>query len=208
MRLNWTYNPETRTATTVIDESLSYQTSDGGQSIKKFVDGELVKTFWKYGPKNVFMTKAENGWHIPDNRRDTWTGEIVWLSKRYTDIVGKVYDKWTEGIRNREGNLIMVGEDCGGYGVTDPEEKMSVCRLAAPADYSEWWDYDPIAYSKDYNEEDTYGEGVVWRQHHVTKEIVRVGTNQGPMPNCVYPMIHGPYVVNRADIVKKRGIMT
>ena len=205
MRLDWTYDIGTRTAKTVINDELYYTTIDGGQTIDKYVDGELVRTFHKYGPDKKYTTKASNGWHNDELRTDSWTGEVVWLSRYHHASVGKLYSPWVNGIKNKHGELELVGTSCGGFGVTNPEELISVCRLVSPADTGEWWDWDIIATNINYNDDDTYNEGVVWRKHKTTGQIVRVGSNQCHIPTCVYPTIHGPFVVSDSDIIDKYG---
>ena len=50
MILNWKYNVETKIAYVDVVPGLRYETPDGGQTINKLVDGEIVETFHKFGP--------------------------------------------------------------------------------------------------------------------------------------------------------------
>lgn len=208
MKLNWKYDVENRTAKAVITDNLFYTCSDGGQTINKFVDGQQVKTFHKYGPDNKFcdispqtglhLTPAETGY------QDDWPHELAWLSKSFPNVVGSYFNpEYTDGFINKFGDLEDLGTKRG-MGVTDNIEKISINRMASPANEVEWWDWETIATGPDVAE-DCMGRGTWWRKNKNTGEIVRTSGGTPPYPCCVHPVVHGPYVVDESDIDKHGG---
>lgn len=206
MKLDWTYDPNTREAKTVITDTLYYTTNDGGQTINKFVNDKLAKTFHKYGKDDKFSNVAPTGIHIEvSTHADKWPTEVEWLAETYPEIVGNLYIDWNNGFKNKDGRIEDVGRTRG-FGITDTDELISINRLCAPANFTEWWDWEVIATSKKQIDEDCT-DGMIWRKNKNTGEIVRVSTNHPPMPCCVYPRIHGPWPVTIEDIAEHDGVM-
>lgn len=204
MKLNWTYDPNTREAKTVITDSLYYTTNNGGQTINKFVDGILDRSFHKYGEGNTFTETSHTGRHA-EFLDDDWPNEVAWLSKTYPEIVGKLYQDWDNGFKNRKGQIEDIGSKRG-FGITDPDELISINRMCAPANFIEWWGWELIAFSEEKLDEDS-PKGVVWMKNNDTGEIVRVSAAHPPMPCCVFPKIHGPWPVTEDDIKEHGGVM-
>lgn len=205
MELRWKYDPVERLATAKITDNLYYTTPDGGQTINKFENGVLVDQFHKYGPENKF-SEVGPGMHmqVPINV-DFWTNELHYLAKTYPEIVGELHRDWTEGYRTIDGKLVDVGVSKG-HGVNNPVDKIAVNRLCCPANETEWWDWDIIAWSPNDIGNDCHGRGVVWRKHKETGQLVRVSAGTPPYPCCVHPVVHGPFPVDESDIELHNGI--
>jgi len=205
MELIWKYDPNTKVAKCIINESLYYETPDGGQTINKYYDSQLVDVIHKYGDETLkFTTVAPTGNHLNSGEFYRWIDEIIFLSQSYPDIVGKLYLPWKNGFKNKDGDIEAVGVERG-LGVNNPEDMLSINRLCIPSNITEWWDWDIIAYNDEWISEDSYGRGILWRKNRTTGEIVRVGNGQSPMPCCVYPLIYGPWPVEESDIEANGG---
>ena len=191
MKLNWTYDPITKIAKTVITDQLFYTTNDGGQTILKFVNDELVSTFHKYGPDLKFSEVSLTGKHTETTHNHEWDKEVSWLSKEYPEIVGEVLPEWDKGFLSKDGSIIDVGIRKG-YGVVSPDNPISINRLCQPANEIEGWDYEQVAWSKT-NVDDECPDGVQWIRHKTTGQLYRMGVLQPMNPCCVFPKIHGPY---------------
>lgn len=198
MQLIWNWDPEVKMATAIVNSSLQYKSPDGGQTIMKYVDGNLVNTFHKYGPDNKFAEFSASGMHT-DLGPNTWGDEVVWLSQNYADILGPFMGYYDQGFRNRDGGLDDVGK-MRGFGVNNPSDKISVNRMLAPANLTEWWDWDTIAITAVDGHPDCQGRGMVWRKNYKTGEIVRVSAGNPPYPCCCFPTIYGPYPVAEEDL--------
>jgi hypothetical protein len=206
MELTWNYDPNTRIAKCVVDESLHYETPDGGQTISKFYNNQSVGVLYKYGDEKLrFTTKAVTGIHLDNHDyQDQWCDEILFLCESYPDIVGLLNYPWHDGYKNKNGEIEAVGVQRG-FGVNNPNDMLSINRLCIPSKITEWWDWDIIAYKEEWASEDSYDEGVLWRKNRITGQIVRVGSGQPPMPCCVFPLIHGPWPVDESDIETNGG---
>lgn len=208
MKLNWTYDVEKRLATTTITPELYYTTPDGGQTINKYVNNELVQTFHKYGPEHKFTAITdETGHHtqLSEDFVDEWPAEVKWLSDTYPEIVGKLYPDWDKGFLNSKGEIEDVGQ-LRGFGIVSPDEPISINRLCCPANEVEWWDWEVIASTDKDVAEDCMGRGTWWRRNKKTGEIVRTSMSTPPYPCCVHPVVHGPYKVDDSDIDLHGGI--
>jgi len=205
MELKWIYDPSTRISKTVITDSLYYTTDDGGQTIKKYMDGELVNTFHKYGPDHKFMTTAfEGGMHM-HGHMDEWIDEVEYIAQTYPDIVGPLIRDWEKGYKNKYGQIEDVGVHRG-MGVLSADNPVSINRICQPASIQEMWDYEIIATSPNDIDEDCRGLGVRWVKHKETGQIYRMGGgNMVPYPCCAFPTIHGPWPVDESDITLHGG---
>lgn len=204
MELKWVYDPSTKISRVDITDSLYYTTNDGGQTIKKYVNGENIKDFHKYGPENKFTETAPNGQHMDTLGLDEWPKEVEWLSDNYSHIVGKLYRDWDKGFLNKHGVIEDIGVTRG-QGVISPELPISINRICQPASVQEMWDYDVIAYSTIDIDEDCRGFGVKWVKHKETGQIFRMSAHV-PYPCCAFPSIHGPWPVDDSDIELHKGI--
>lgn len=205
MELKWIYDPNTRISKTQITGDLYYTTNDGGQTIEKYVNNQLVDTFHKYGPNIKFNTVNIDGKYSEFINEDFWPDEVIWLSETYPEIVGKLYIDWDKGFLNRYGEIEDIGK-LRGMGVLSAEQPISINRICQPASIQELWDYDIIAYSDENIAEDCNGLGIQWIKHKVTGQIYRMGRGQVLYPCCVYPVIHGPWPVEESDIDLHNGI--
>lgn len=204
MQLNWVYDPNTRISRVDITDNLYYTTNDGGQTIKKYVNGMLEKELHKYGPDLKFTETSWTGSHIDNISMDEWTDEVVWLSDNYSHIVGKLYRHWDKGYLNQNGEIEDVGVHRG-MGVISPELPIAVNRICQPASVQEMWDYEKIAEADTSPYEDCRGGGLKWMKHKITGQIYRMGNKLVPYPCCAFPSIHGPWPVDLDDITKHGG---
>jgi len=206
MKLTWKYDPNTKVAKCVINESLYYETPDGGQTINKYYNSQLVNVIHKYGDETLkFTTMAPAGNHLNlEEFIDGWVDEVIFLSETYPDIVGKLYLSWKNGFKNKDGNIEGVGE-LRGFGVNDLEDMLSINRLCIPSNITEWWDWDIIAFKDQRENETFYEKRLCWKKNRTTGEVVRVGDGQSPVPCCVFPLIHGPWPVEESDIEANGG---
>ena len=109
MILDWKYNVETKIATVDVVPGLRYETPDGGQTINKFVDGELVDTFHKFGPDRKFKGfDLEGGaFGLPSSEiNDEWPSEVAWLASAYPDAVGPLISDWDMGFLHKDGEIL------------------------------------------------------------------------------------------------------
>ncbi len=204
MELKWVYDPNTRISKTEITSDLYYTTDDGGQTIKKYVNGELVKTMHKYGPDRKFDNVAPTGIHVDNIGQDEWPEEVIWLSETYPEKVGILYQYWQNGYKNKNGEIEDIGVERG-MGILSEDNPISINRICQPASIQEWWDYDTIAQSPVDVDEDCGGTGVKWIRHKVTGQIYRVGGGHPLFPCCMFPKIHGPWPVDESDIELHKG---
>lgn len=205
MELKWVYDPATRISKTQITENLYYTTNDGGQTIKKYVNGLFNRDLHKYGPTFKSMEICNTGLHIDSPNLDEWADEVKWLAATYPNIVGELLPDWDQGFLNRNGELEDIGK-LRGQGVVSKENPISVNRICQPASIQEMWDYDCIAYTDESPYEDCLGTGLKWMKHKETGTILRLGGKQVPFPCCVFPIVHGPYEVDESDIEAHNGI--
>ena len=104
MELHWKYNPNTRIAKAIINEELYYETPDGGQTINKYVNGEFVRAFHKYGEDQKFTSYDATSNHLGYvHSLDEWNPEITWLAKTYSKEVGTIHMPWNDGYINSRG---------------------------------------------------------------------------------------------------------
>jgi hypothetical protein len=207
MQLKWTYDVANRLATTTITDNLYYTTPDGGQTINKYVDGVLVKSFHKYGEENKFTHVTDDTGHhmvVDSSQVDEWPEEVEWLARNHGDVVGELYSDWDKGFLNVNGDIDDVGK-LRGFGITNPDDKISINRLCCPANEVEWWDWETIAMGPDVDD-DCMDRGTWWRRNKKTGEIVRTSGQTPPYPCCVHPVVHGPYTVDESDIEKNNGV--
>lgn len=204
MELKWNYDPSTRISKTVITDNLYYTTKDGGQTIHKYVNDQLVRTLHKYGPDNKFTETGHDGLHIDVPGLDDWIDEIKWIAETYPDIVGPLLRDWENGYLNKDGNIEDVGVHRG-MGVLSAENPISINRIGQPASIQEMWDYDVIAYTEKDVAEDCRGMGTKWVKHKETGQIYRMGAGEPPFPCCAFPTVHGPWPVDENDITKHGG---
>jgi hypothetical protein len=205
MELHWKYNPNTKIAKAIVNEELYYETPDGGQTINKYVNGEFVRAFHKYGEDKKFTNYEVTSNHLGyKHDLDEWNSEITWLANTYSNEVGSIHMPWTDGYINSRGVIEDVGITRG-YGVNNTEDKQAVNRMGLSCKVQEWWGWDLIAYSTK-ELDNCHGFGLVWRKNKQTNEIVRVGGGQPQVPCCVYPVIHGPWTVDDSDIELHEGV--
>lgn len=205
MELHWKYDPNTKIAKAIINEDLYYETTDGGQTINKYVNGEFVRAFHKYGEENKFSNYEASSNHLGyQHNLDEWNPEMVWLSKHHADTVGEMHMPWNDGYVNIRGEIEDVGFTRG-YGVNNPDDKLSVNRIGLSCKVQDWWGWEIIATSKK-ELDNCHGFGLEWRRNIETGEIVRVGGGAPPVPCCVYPVTHGPWPVDESDIDLHEGV--
>ena len=208
MILNWTYNAETKIAAVDVVPGLRYETPDGGQTIDKFVDGELVDTFHNFGPEAKFTEFSNDSSHGMEagTYRDEWPTEAAWLAVEYPEVVGPLITDWDLGFLDVNGNIRGVGEKWG-MGVVSPDNPVSVNRICVPASVQEWWGWEQIAHSTKNIDETCHELGVRWMRNIESGKIVRVGHGQPQIPCCVFPTMHGPFEVDISDIALHDGII-
>jgi hypothetical protein len=205
MELPWTYDPHTRLMKVIIDDTLYYETYDGGQTINKYVNNELVNTIHKYGPDEKFTTPVLTGNHREGVPYDSgWSEELLFLSQNYSDKLGEFMPEWTDGFMNKNGELEAVGIKRGS-GINNLIERLSVNRLCLPSKITEYWDWPVIASSSKQIDEHC-PNGVVWRRHKDTGKIIRTSSGASPHPCDVFPLIHGPFEVDESDIALHDGM--
>lgn len=207
MELKWVYDPNTKISKTQITPELYYTTNDGGQTIKKYVNNELVNTFHKYGPDFKSTDTALTGVHTTVQGLDEWIPEIHWIAENYKEIVGEFFPLWDKGFLNKNGEIEDVGVHRG-MGILSVEQPISINRIGQPATIQEQWDYDVIATSTKNLDEDCRGSGLKWLRHKETGQIYRLGGSAPLYPCCAFPTIHGPWPVDESDIDLHGGIRT
>lgn len=199
MELKWVYDPNTRISKTQITPELYYTTNDGGQTIKKYVNNELVNTFHKYGPDFKFTETAWSGTHIDNIGLDEWTDEVRWIAENYKDVVGEFLPYWDKGFLNKNGEIEDIGKTRG-MGVLSADKPISINRICQPSSVQEMWDYEEIAYTDKDVAEDCRGTGTRWMRHKETGQVVRMAKGLVPFPCCAFPTVHGPWPVDESDI--------
>lgn len=206
MILNWKYDVKTKIAFVDIVPGLRYETPDGGQTINKFVDGELVDTFHKFGPEIKFTGYSPDSSHgmKREDFNDEWPSEAAWLAIEYPEVVGPLISDWDMGFLHEDGEIHDIGKKRG-MGVVSPDNPISINRICLPASVQEWWGWEQIARSNKNIDEACHGQGVRWMRNKETGKIVRVGDGQPQVPCCVYPVMHGPYEVDASDIALHNG---
>jgi hypothetical protein len=206
MILDWKYNVETKIAAVDIVPGLRYETPDGGQTINKFVDGEIVETFHKFGPENKFTGFSRDSTHGMQLGEyfDEWPDEVSWLAAEYPEAVGPLISDWDLGFLEVDGEIRDVGKRRG-MGVVSPDKPVSINRICQPAWVQEWWGWEQIARTDKCLDEACHGIGMRWMRNKETGEIVRVGNEQPQVPCCVFPTMHGPYKVDSSDIALHDG---
>jgi len=208
MILNWKYNAETKIAAVDVVPGLRYETPDGGQTINKFVDGELVDTFHKFGPDRKFTGFSADSSHDVDPTTfvDEWPIEVAWLAAEYSHVLGPLITDWDLGFLHEDGEIHDVGSRRG-MGVVSPDNPVSINRICLPASVQEWWGWEQIARTDKNLDEACHGTGMRWMRNKETGKIVRVGDGQPQVPCCVYPTMHGPYEVDVVDIALHDGVL-
>jgi len=208
MILDWQYNVNTKIASVDVVPGLRYETPDGGQTINKFVDGELVSTFHKFGPDKKFTGADPQGsgrFGIPaDEIYDDWPAEVMWIAKTYPDVVGELIPDWDKGFLNKNGEIEDIGKKRG-MGVVSSDKPVSINRICQPAWVQEWWDWDTVAVNPNKKLDENCHFGIEWKRNKATGKIVRIGNGHPQVPCCVFPHLHGPYEVTADDIVKNEG---
>ena len=161
MILNWKYNVETKIAYVDVVPGLRYETPDGGQTINKLVDGEIVETFHKFGPENKFTGFSRDSTHgmDPTTYRDEWPTEAAWLAVEYPEVVGPLISDWDLGFLEVDGEIRDVGKRRG-MGVVSPDNPVSVNRICLPASVQEWWGWERIASTTKNLDEACHGMGM------------------------------------------------
>lgn len=192
MLLNWNYDVDTKCLKLTIDDDLYYTSMDAGKTIEKYCKQEKVAVL-------LDRKKTSKGFV------DEWSEELNWLSDNYSHIVGKLYRPWIFGYKEKDGTLKDKGK-FRGQGVVSPENPISLNRLGVPANITEWWDYDCIAYGPGIDES-SLERGLVWYKHKIDGTILRTSSSNSPYPDEIFPIIHGPYIVEINDIEKHNGIL-
>lgn len=192
MLLEWNYDAEHRLLKLIIDNDLYYKSDDAGKTIEKYYKSEKVA--------NLYESK-----NTGDGFIDEWSEELKWLSENYAHIVGELHRPWIFGYLEKDGTIKDIGK-ARGQGVVSPENPISLNRLGVPANISEWWDYDLIAYGPPIDDASKQ-RGIVWYKHKTNGTILRTSNGNGPHPDHIFPLIHGPFIVDISDIKNNRGVL-
>jgi hypothetical protein len=188
MKLDWIYNPTTKITRLDITATLYYETPDGGQTIKKFEDGQLADTFYKYGKDITFLghnPDPDCGHDMTDSKfEDAWPDQMRMLCEVYPDIAGT--PAFSETCLTETGDLETRPAPVS---VVSDDLHVSINRMGVPGSVQGWWDWEVI-YTSSINLDDTCKYGMTWRKHKTTGKIVRAGTNHPQIPCCMWPMIH------------------
>lgn len=207
MELKWNWDAKNKMASAYVDNTLHYKTPDGGQTIHKYVNNALVKTFHKYGSDKKFTDYSPSGLHTGDGSVDEWPAEVQWLADNYSNKLGEFNPKYDEGFRERDGSLVDAGK-MRGFGVNNMSDKISVNRTLAAANITEWWDWDVVGVSPDDAAPECQGRGTIWRKNYKTGKIVRTSSGTPPFPCCCFPVIYGPWELEtdlQTDLDKYNG---
>jgi hypothetical protein len=178
MKLDWKYHPGTQLAILELDvePSLRYETPDGGQTINKFVNGELEETFHMFSSEHKFLDYNEH----PDCGMEqtdfdpAWPDELAWLADTFPDLVGA----------NSTNQYNRMGVDGAVQG---------------------WDDYDLFAESEESPDPLCYNKGLFWWKHKETGKIYRTGRGQPQIPDIMHPKIYGPFEVTLEDVAEHNG---
>ena len=195
MELNWVPNLQENLLTFEID-NLKYTTIDGGQNIKKYIDGVYEKTIRQFPGRPL-------DWIAPSQQppytnqegdgEDEWFEELDWLISTYSEELGEKHLVTT--YRLRDGNLWDAGRVLGN-GANNLTDLISVNRLGQPASVQERWDWEPLAnYLKPVELSEN---GLTWSRNIHTGEIWRHGNAQH-CPCHVFPKIVKPVQVFDLD---------
>lgn len=188
MILDWKYDIQQRLLKLQLNE-FTYTSGDGGRNISKYKNDFFLRNFSVVNHDGV--------------EHDQWLDEIEWIAENYKDQVGILHKPWLEGYRQKDGSIIDIGVTIGN-GVVSKENLLFVDRLCIPANFIEWWDYEKIAFGPSLDKD--VPRDTIWYQHIETKQIVRTSNNNGPYPDYIHPLIHGPYIVDEDDIKQHGGV--
>lgn len=209
MQIDWQYDPATRVMHFTLGDNLRYESVDGGQNIKKYDNGELVKTISKYPTMNgesILNMDGTNIWDKVkelniDETMDEWPFELKWILENYPDEVGEMHSNYVDGYRTRDGDIVDQGVGRG-TGVNNLEEKISTNRIGIPASVQEWWDYEDIGVINRAFDEPGLGNGKLYKIHTETGKLYATGTQNPPVPCCAYPITYGPIEVTKEEVLQ------
>ena len=182
MQLDWQLNTSDNSLTFEID-NIKYYTLDGGQNIKKYIDGEYVTTLRQFSNSPVDWVAPFSNPPYEDGSPDEWCDELDWLLENYSHIIGEEHRVTT--YRNRDG-IVVDEERILGRGANNLTDLIPVNRIGIPANIQERWDWEVLATSHVIHK--NAPDGISWSQNKNTKEIIRHGSGQS-CPCHVYPEI-------------------
>jgi len=190
MRLDWKYDIESRLLTLNIDE-YTYKSVNGGQVISKYKKDFFLRDF--------FVEIQDDNFAY-----DPWLDEIIWITTHFSHITGPLIKPWTHGYKQKDGTLMYTDEVLGN-GVLSKEDPILVDRLGIPVNVTEWWDYEKIAFGPSLDPQ--INRDTIWYKHVIDGHIMRTSSNNGPYPDFMHPIIHGPYMVDESDIEEQGGVL-
>jgi hypothetical protein len=205
--LTWHYEHETHRQHFIVDNKM-YETFDGGQNIKKYVDDVYVTTLRQYPHLPIdFIYKVDDDLSgllmIPST--DQWADEMLELIEQYPDELGEHLP--IKEYRQRD-NSIKTFEHVLGVGVNNLKDKIRINRMGIPDNIQENWGYEvlvswtgPVTNSPD---------GLQWKQHPDTGEIIRTPAGNS-FPCHVFPKVYPTEILESkedviADIIKCTGV--
>ena len=205
--LTWHYEHETHRQHFIVDNKM-YETFDGGQNIKKYVDDVYVTTLRQYPHLPIdYIYKVDDDLSgllmIPST--DQWADEMLELIEQYPDELGEHLP--IKEYRQRD-NSIKTFEHVLGVGVNNLTDKIRINRMGIPDNIQENWGYEvlvtwtgPVTNSPD---------GLQWKQHPDTGEIIRTPAGNS-FPCHVFPEVYPTAILESkehviADIIKCTGI--
>jgi hypothetical protein len=204
--LTWHYTQQTKRQHFIIDNKM-YETFDGGQNIKKYVDGVYITTLRQYPHLPIdFVYKVEDGITPPDMlpSTDQWADEMLELIEQYPDELGEFLP--IKEYRQQDGS-IKTYEHTLGVGVNNLTDKIRINRMGIPDSIQENWDYELLV-SWD-NAVLNSPTGIHWKRHKDNGEIIRTPAGNS-FPCHVFPEVHPTEVLASkedliTDIVKWSG---
>jgi len=209
MKIDWQYDPATRVMHFTVGDNLRYESVDGGQNIKKYNNGELVKTISKYPTMNGESILNMDGTRIwekvkelnIDETLDEWPVELEWLLENHSDEIGEMYTNYVDGYKTRDGLIVDQGK-WRGTGVDNLTDKISTNRIGIPASVQEWWDYEDIGRIDKAFDEPGLSNGKLYKVHTETGKIYVTGTENPPIPCCAYPITYGPIEITKEEVLE------
>ena len=205
--LTWHYEQETNRQHFVIDNKM-YETFDGGQNIKKYVDDVYVTTLRQYPHLPIdFIYEVEDGVTAPDMppSSDQWADEMLLLIEQYPDELGEYLP--IKEYRQRD-NSIKTFEHVLGVGVNNLKDKIRINRMGIPDNIQENWGYEVLV-SWLGSVSNSPG-GLQWKQHLDTGEFIRTPSGNS-FPCHVFPKVYPTEILESkedviADIIKCTGV--
>jgi len=192
-QLNWTHDYETETTSFEID-NLRYETNDGGQNIRKYIDGEYSYTLRQF-PEEAedFLQDYLGGGQFKECPNDEWPSEMIWLVETYPEQLGEFHR--VTAYRDRNGNIVEHDRVLG-YGANNLDDLIPINRLGQPASIQERWGFTTIAISNQTPE--NAQEGIEWVMDNTTNKIYRIGAGQC-YPCHVYPKVYKPVEIPHGE---------